>query len=89
MASVLCHAFAQEHSGVVGYEASGSAVATAMGKAVVAELRQLFPLLLADGTLAAVDNESKEPVYFPMDLPSVQGTVLIHCVYCCMHSSRF
>lgn len=50
-------------------------MATAAGKAVVAELRQLFPLLLADGTLAAVETVSKEPVYFPMELPSMQGII--------------
>ena len=58
---------------MVGYEASSSAVATAAGKAAVAELRQLFPLLLADGSLAALEDDSKEPVYFPMDLPTMPG----------------
>ena len=65
----------------MGFEASRSAVASAAGKAVVAELRQLFPLLLADGSLAAVDCGSKEPVYFPMDLPSAPGECSCH-VHC-------
>lgn len=71
--AILILTCSQDHSGVVGYEASSSAVATAAGKAAVAELRQLFPLLLADGSLAALEDDRKEPVYFPMDLPTMPG----------------
>lgn len=70
----------------MGFEASRSAVASAAGKVVVTELRQLFPLLLADGSLAAVEGASKEPVYFPTDLPAAPGACNFGslCVLCCV-----
>ena len=65
--------FAQDQAGLVGYESSSSAVATAAGKAVVGELRQLIPVPLADGKYAMVENDSGEAMYFPMDLANAQG----------------
>ena len=65
----------------MGFEASRSAVASAAGKVVVTELRQLFPLLLADGSLAAVEGASKEPVYFPTDLPAAPGECNLSFVF--------
>ena len=73
---LLCifDSLAQDQAGVVGYESSRSAVATAAGKAVVKELRQLFPVMLADSKFVAVENDAMEPTYFPMDLVTAQGT---------------
>lgn len=59
----------QERPGGIGYQTQSSvAVASAAAKAATAELRKLLLLPMSDGTFAVVDNATKQPLYFPLDV---------------------
>lgn len=59
----------QERPGGIGYQTqSRVAVASAAAKAATAELRKLLLLPMSDGNFAVVDNDTKQPLYFPVDM---------------------
>ncbi|DBA85049.1 TPA: hypothetical protein ACH3X2_005780 [Trebouxia sp. C0005] len=59
----------QERPGGMGYQTQSSvAVASAAAKAATAELRKLLLLPMSDGTFAVVDDDMKQPLYFPLDM---------------------
>jgi len=59
----------QERPGGIGYQTQSSvAVASAAAKAATAELRKLLLLPMSDGNFAVVDNDTKQPLYFPLDM---------------------
>lgn len=80
----------QDRPGVNGCQTQSSvAVASAAAKA---ELRKLLLLPMSDGAFAVLDNEAKQPLYFPLDMgDESQGGLysimsilrLSPCWHCC------
>ena len=69
----------QEQPG--GYGAP-AARATAAAKAATADLKKLLLLPLSDGSFAMVENQRRQPMYFPLDMDDDEGKLPLH-LHCC------